>query len=121
MSRIFWRHGDNYMAKALIGMRMYTNMGEQFSNMDQEALDEHINDYSELAMDILRRSYKSNENDSSQMIVSSLSCCSTHSVLGLAVLAEHEEFIAHSSSQTVLNEIWSGGIRQCDNINMKVQ
>ena len=42
MAKIFWRFGDNYQAKALIAMRMYTTMGEQFSNMDPEVLEEYI-------------------------------------------------------------------------------
>ena len=71
-------------------------------------------------MELLQYCYKSNDKELRQLLVAKPSLCPTHSIFGLAKLADHEDFIAHTSSQGILNEIWSGAIKQADLFSLKV-
>ena len=63
-------------------------------------------------MDLLQQCHEDDDKELRQMLIAQNSLCKTHSVLGLAELANHEEFIAHIDPQRILNEFWSGAIKQ---------
>ena len=47
-----------------------------------------------------------------ELLIAGNTLSETHSVLGLAELAQHEQFISHPSCQRVLDEVWFGAIRK---------
>ena len=54
------------------------------------------------------------------MLVLNLENCQSHSVMGLAMLAEHEEFLAEDACKEAVEELWSGGIKHTENLTYKV-
>ena len=62
-------------------------------------------------MDLLQQCHEDDDKELRQMLIAQNSLCKTHSVLGLAQLANHVEFIAHIDPQRILNEFWLGAIK----------
>ena len=73
---------------------------------------EIFSDFGEMAIELLQQCHDNDDKELRQLLVAQNSLSRTHSVLGLAELADHEDFIAHADPQRILNEIWSGAIKQ---------
>ena len=63
-------------------------------------------------MDLLEISNERDVVKLRELLIAGNTLSQTHSVLGLAELAGHEQFIAHSSCQRILDEVWFGAIRK---------
>ena len=68
-------------------------------------------DFKDLAIKILNECYSTNEKQTEAMITRELSQFPGHTCLSLANCSGQEEFIAHSSVQQLLNDVWTGVLK----------
>lgn len=64
-----------------------------------------------MAIKILSECYSTNEKQTEAMITRELTQFSGHTCLSLANCSGQEEFVAHSSVQQLLNDVWTGALK----------
>ena len=68
-------------------------------------------DFKGLAIKILNECYSTNEKQTEAMITRELTQFPGHTCLSLANCSGQEEFVAHSSVQQLLNDVWTGALK----------
>lgn len=71
-------------------------------------------------MELLGHCYKIDDDYTQQLLTYELKNFSEQTCLGLAVIANHRQFIAHTCCQVLLNDLWIGGLRMRKNTSLKV-
>ncbi|CAL1532413.1 unnamed protein product [Lymnaea stagnalis] len=125
MALFMWQHGEEALAKALIAGKLYSAMAHEAEQDDLEIeLTEEFHHYAEeflsLALELLGHCYKIDDDYTQQLLTYELKNFSEQTCLGLAVLANHRQFIAHTCCQMLLNDLWIGGLRMRKNSTIKV-
>ena len=64
-----------------------------------------------MAIKILNECYSTNEKQTEAMITRELTQFFGHTCLSLANCSGQEEFVAHSSVQQLLNDVWTGALK----------
>ena len=64
-----------------------------------------------MAIKILSECYSTNEKQTEAMITRELTQFSGHTCLSLANCSGQTEFVAHSSVQQLLNDVWTGALK----------
>ncbi|XP_052279179.1 transient receptor potential cation channel subfamily M member 3-like isoform X3 [Dreissena polymorpha] len=125
MALFMWQHGEEAMAKALMACKLYRGMAHE---ADQDDLEIEIPDeirkyaleFQTLALELLEHCYKIDDDYTQQLLTYELKNFSDQTCLSLAVDANHREFVAHTCSQVLLNDMWMGGLRMRKNTSLKV-
>ena len=63
---------------------------------------------------MLDECFKSDETRTEKLITTELNIFNKQTCLKLAVASGHREFVAHSSVQILLNDVWTGAMKQRD-------
>uniref|UniRef100_A0A914CYL5 TRPM-like domain-containing protein n=1 Tax=Acrobeloides nanus TaxID=290746 RepID=A0A914CYL5_9BILA len=125
MAICMWEHGEEALAKALVGMRLYKSLAE-------EAVDDYIEneicaelrEYSEQfytrSLELLDHCHKHDDDNTLQLLTYELSNWGYETCLSLAVISNNKEFLAHPCSQILLSDLWHGGLRIRRHTNIKV-
>lgn len=71
----------------------------------------HLRDFQSVAIKVLDSCYAVSESKTEQLLTSELTQFPGHTCLSLASAYKQEEFIAHSSVQQLLNDVWTGAIK----------
>lgn len=77
-------------------------------------------DFANVALDLLEHCYKTDDDLTQQLLTYELQNWSNQTLLSLAVSAGHRDFIAHTCCQTLLTEMWMGGLRMRKYTSLKV-
>lgn len=72
-----------------------------------------------LALELLEHCYKLDDDYTQQLLTYEIKTFSEQTNLGLAVTANHRQFIAHTACQVLLNDLWIGGLRMRKNTSLK--
>lgn len=72
------------------------------------------------ALELLDYAYRQDDDQAKQLLTSELQNWSGQTCLSLAVTANHRALLAHPCSQTILADLWMGGLRTRKNTNLKV-
>ena len=80
---------------------------------------ETFRDFEQLAAGVLRKCHELEKDKLRYMLVTNLNNCDSHSVMGLALLAEDEQFLAEYACKEAVEEIWSGGLKHSKNLTCK--
>lgn len=83
----------------------------------------YVYDYREfekLALELLEHCYKIDDDYTQQLLTYELKNFSDQTCLSLAVDAMHQDFVAHTCCQTLINDLWMGGLRMRKNSSLKV-
>uniref|UniRef100_A0A2C9JU93 TRPM SLOG domain-containing protein n=1 Tax=Biomphalaria glabrata TaxID=6526 RepID=A0A2C9JU93_BIOGL len=113
MALFMWQHGEEAMAKALIAGKLYSAMAheaEQDGSEIEQSFRAHSEEFLNLALELLNHCYKIDDDYTQQLLTYELKNFSDQTCLGLAVLANHRQFIAHTCCQMLLNDLWIGGL-----------
>ncbi|XP_035824942.1 transient receptor potential cation channel subfamily M member 1 isoform X2 [Aplysia californica] len=126
MALFMWQHGEEALAKALLAGKLYSAMAHEADQDDLEIeLSEEFRSYAgefmKLALELLEHCYKIDDDYTQQLLTYELKNFSEQTCLGLAVIANHRQFIAHTCCQVLLNDLWIGGLRMRKNTSMKVR
>ena len=76
--------------------------------------------FRELALGVLEQCYRENGDKTCQLLTYELKNWSDWTCLSLAVIAHHQEFVAHKCCQMILNDLWMGGMAIRRYLNWKV-
>ena len=74
-----------------------------------------------LALELLEHCYKLDDDYTQQLLTYEIKMFSEQTNLGLAVTANHRQFIAHTACQVLLNDLWIGGLRMRKNTSLKAR
>ncbi|XP_052793004.1 transient receptor potential cation channel subfamily M member 3-like isoform X2 [Mya arenaria] len=125
MALFMWQHGEEAMAKALMACKLYRGMAHEADQDDLEIeipdeIRKYANEFQTLALELLEHCYKIDDDYTQQLLTYELKNFSEQTCLSLAVEANHREFVAHTCSQMLLNDMWMGGLRMRKNTSLKV-
>lgn len=77
-------------------------------------------EFEKLALELLEHCYKIDDDYTQQLLTYELKNFSDQTCLSLAVDAMHQDFVAHTCCQTLINDLWMGGLRMRKNSSLKV-
>ena len=77
-------------------------------------------EFQTLALELLEHCYKIDDDYTQQLLTYELKNFSDQTCLSLSVAANHRKFIAHTCCQTLLNDMWMGGLRMRKSTSLKV-
>jgi len=77
-------------------------------------------EFQDLALELLEQCRMTSEEMTPMLLTYELSNWSDQTCLSLAVSASHRAFIANTSCQILLTEMWMGGLRSRRYANLKV-
>ncbi|KAH9513283.1 hypothetical protein Btru_034539 [Bulinus truncatus] len=123
MALFMWQHGEEPLAKALIAGKLYTAMAleaEQVGLEIEQTFRINADEFLALALELLNHCYKVDDDYTQQLLTYELKNFSDQTCLGLAVLANHRQFIAHTCCQMLLNDLWIGGLQMRKDSTVKV-
>lgn len=109
-----WEYGEGALAKALVASKLYKTMAfesKKVYQLEVEVLDQletSAMEFDKKTLELLDFCYRQNKNTAQHLLSIPLPNWSNLNCLDLAFLCQHQEFIAHSCSQLVLNDRWLG-------------
>jgi len=74
----------------------------------------HFSQFTELAFNLLDTCYRSNEKETLKLITGQSQQFNNRTCLDLAVGTNDLEFVSHSCVQALLNDVWTGSIKNLD-------
>ncbi|CAB4068423.1 TRPM3 [Lepeophtheirus salmonis] len=106
MALLMWEHGEQAMAKSLLVCRLYQAMAYEAADddLDVEIFDELKND----------------DDLTQHLLTASLSDFSRQTCLRLSDIGNHLRFLSHPLCQTILADLWMGGLRMRKNPGFKI-
>ncbi|KAJ7389833.1 Transient receptor putative cation channel sub M member 2 [Desmophyllum pertusum] len=113
MAKLMWIMGREQIACALMATRLLKSMAgkaradDTITDISTELLD-HANDFEQHAIGVLQECYEENETLSQTLLVKELDKFGCLTALDLAVMAEDQDFISHTSCQVLLTRLWMG-------------
>nr|XP_022329694.1 transient receptor potential cation channel subfamily M member 1-like isoform X4 [Crassostrea virginica] len=125
MALFMWQHGEEAMAKSLVACKLYKSMAHEADedNLEVDISEQFLNDgkeFEKLALELLEHCYKIDDDYTQQLLTYELKNFSDQTCLSLAVDAMHQDFVAHTCCQTLINDLWMGGLRMRKNSSLKV-
>lgn len=115
MAKLMWSMGREQIATALMATRLLKSMAgkaradDTITDISPELL-EVANDFEQHAIGVLQECYEENETLSQTLLVKELDNFGNLTALDLAVMAEDQNFIAHTSCQVLLTRLWMGAM-----------
>ncbi|XP_028911360.1 transient receptor potential cation channel subfamily M member 6 isoform X3 [Ornithorhynchus anatinus] len=125
MAMFFWQHGEEAMVKAVIACKLYRAMAREAkeSNMVDDASEELKNyskEFGQLALDVLEKAFKQNEQMAMKLLTYELKNWSNSTCLKLAVSVGLRPFVSHTCTQMLLTDMWMGRLKMRKNSWLKV-
>ncbi|XP_032297316.1 transient receptor potential cation channel subfamily M member 6 isoform X1 [Coturnix japonica] len=125
MAMFFWQHGEEAMVKAVVACKLYRAMAHEAkqSNMvddTSEELKKYSKEFGQLALDILEKAFKQNEQMAMKLLTYELKNWSNSTCLKLAVSVGLRPFVSHTCTQMLLTDMWMGRLKMRKNCWFKV-
>ncbi|OPJ68588.1 transient receptor potential cation channel subfamily M member 6 isoform C [Patagioenas fasciata monilis] len=125
MAMFFWQHGEEAMVKAVVACKLYRAMAREAkqSNMvddTSEELKKYSKEFGQLALDVLEKAFKQNEQMAMKLLTYELKNWSNSTCLKLAVSLGLRPFISHTCTQMLLTDMWMGRLKMRKNSWFKV-
>uniref|UniRef100_A0A3Q2CCJ8 Uncharacterized protein n=1 Tax=Cyprinodon variegatus TaxID=28743 RepID=A0A3Q2CCJ8_CYPVA len=120
MALFLWQHGEEALARAIVGCKLYRSMAFEArqSNMD-DIIAERFK-FGQLAVDVLDCAFQQNEQMAMKLLTSEMEAWSNFTCLQLAVSSCHRPFVSHSCTQTLLTDLWTGPLNMRKNSFLKI-
>ncbi|XP_061873300.1 transient receptor potential cation channel subfamily M member 6 isoform X2 [Colius striatus] len=125
MAMFFWQHGEEAMVKAVVACKLYRAMAHEAkqSNMvddTSEELKKYSKEFGQLALDLLEKAFKQNEQMAMKLLTYELKNWSNSTCLKLAVSVGLRPFVSHTCTQMLLTDMWMGRLKMRKNSWFKV-
>ncbi|NWY45030.1 TRPM6 protein, partial [Sylvia atricapilla] len=125
MAMFFWQHGEEAMVKAVVACKLYRAMSHEAkqSNMvddTSEELKKYSKEFGQLALDVLDKAFKQNEQMAMKLLTYELKNWSNSTCLKLAVSVRLRPFVSHTCTQMLLTDMWMGCLKMRKNSWFKV-
>ncbi|KFV96385.1 Transient receptor potential cation channel subfamily M member 1, partial [Fulmarus glacialis] len=120
MAMFFWQHGEEAMVKAVVACKLYRAMAHEAtqSNMvddTSEELKKYSKEFGQLALDVLEKAFKQNEQMAMKLLTYELKNWSNSTCLKLAVSVGLRPFVSHTCTQMLLTDMWMGRLKMRKN------
>ncbi|XP_012554388.2 transient receptor potential cation channel subfamily M member 1 isoform X1 [Hydra vulgaris] len=119
MALYLWRFEEDSLEKAFFGMQINNYLvgvaqkndlpGDIAQGLKQNALE-----FQTLCTDLLDECYRTDRTKTEQLITCDSKQFNSHTCLSLAYLSDHKDFISHKAVQTLMNDFWTGDIKNTD-------
>uniref|UniRef100_A0A3P9LRN6 non-specific serine/threonine protein kinase n=1 Tax=Oryzias latipes TaxID=8090 RepID=A0A3P9LRN6_ORYLA len=125
MALFLWQHGEEALARAIVGCKLYRSMAfeAQLSSMYDNIAEKFKADsleFGKLAVDVLDCAFRQNGQMAMKLLTSEMEAWSHFTCLQLAVSSCHRPFVSHSCTQTLLTDLWTGPLNMRKNSFMKI-
>ncbi|XP_068422965.1 transient receptor potential cation channel subfamily M member 6 isoform X2 [Clinocottus analis] len=125
MALFLWQHGEEALARAAVACKLYRSMASEArqSSMDDnisERFKTHSLEFGQLAVDLLDCAFRQNEQMAMKLLTSEMEVWSHFTCLQMAVSSCHRPFVSHSSTQTLLTDVWTGPLNMRKNSFVKI-
>ncbi|NXA13374.1 TRPM6 protein, partial [Sapayoa aenigma] len=125
MAMFFWQRGEEAMVKAVVACKLYKAMAHEAkqSNMvddTSEELKKYSKEFGQLALDVLDKAFKQNEQMAMKLLIYQLKNWSNSTCLKLAVSVGLQPFVSHTCTQMLLTDMWMGRLKMRKNSWFKV-
>ncbi|XP_066935830.1 transient receptor potential cation channel subfamily M member-like 2 [Clytia hemisphaerica] len=120
MALYLWEFGEEGLAKSLVAIEINEKLAAKaarISNLPDEVASD-LNDYSAefrtLSHDLLDKCYLDCERKTLKLITEQSEQFNKRTSINMAVSMMHLEFVSHSCVQALLNDVWTGYIKDSD-------
>ncbi|XP_066912898.1 transient receptor potential cation channel subfamily M member-like 2 isoform X3 [Clytia hemisphaerica] len=120
MALYLWEFGEEGLAKSLVAIEINGKLAakaEKISNLPDEVASD-LKDYSDefrtLSHDLLDKCYRDCESKTLKLITEQSEQFNKRTSIDMAVSMMHLEFVSHSCVQALLNDVWTGYIKDSD-------
>ncbi|XP_009696471.1 PREDICTED: transient receptor potential cation channel subfamily M member 6, partial [Cariama cristata] len=125
MAMFFWQHGEEAMVKAVVACKLYRAMAHEAKQSDMvddtsEELKKYSKEFGQLALDVLEKAFKQNEQMAMKLLTYELKNWSNSTCLKLAVSVGLRPFVSHTCTQMLLTDMWMGRLKMRKNSWFKV-
>ncbi|XP_075251277.1 transient receptor potential cation channel subfamily M member 1-like isoform X3 [Convolutriloba macropyga] len=125
MAKFLWEQSPEPLAKAITGAKMYFSMSEEAEKDDSdlgsaESLKKNGEEFLELAVSLIDECYNIDTCQTGHLLTYELQQWSKQTNLSMAVHAGAKTFVSHNSCQSLINDLWMGGLKSNKNSNFKV-
>uniref|UniRef100_A0A8C5DQT4 TRPM SLOG domain-containing protein n=1 Tax=Gouania willdenowi TaxID=441366 RepID=A0A8C5DQT4_GOUWI len=118
MALFLWQHAEEALARAIVACKLYRSMAFEArqSSMDDDMTER---DFGQLAVDMLDCAFQQNKQMAMKLLTTEMEAWSHFTCLQMAVSASHIPFVSHSSTQTLLTDLWTGTLNMRKNSFLK--
>uniref|UniRef100_A0A3Q1EW81 non-specific serine/threonine protein kinase n=1 Tax=Acanthochromis polyacanthus TaxID=80966 RepID=A0A3Q1EW81_9TELE len=125
MALFLWQHSEEALARATVACKLYRSMAFEArqSSMDDnitERFKTYSLEFGQLAVDMLDCAFRQNEQMAMKLLTSEMEAWSHFTCLQMAVSSCHRPFVSHSSTQTLLTDLWTGPLNMRKNSFWKI-
>uniref|UniRef100_A0AAQ6A105 non-specific serine/threonine protein kinase n=1 Tax=Amphiprion ocellaris TaxID=80972 RepID=A0AAQ6A105_AMPOC len=125
MALFLWQHSEEALARATVACKLYRSMAVEArqSSMDDnitERFKTYSLEFGQLAVDMLDCAFRQNEQMAMKLLTSEMEAWSHFTCLQMAVSSCHRPFVSHSSTQTLLTDLWTGPLNMRKNSFWKI-
>uniref|UniRef100_A0A183AEY3 LSDAT_euk domain-containing protein n=1 Tax=Echinostoma caproni TaxID=27848 RepID=A0A183AEY3_9TREM len=125
MARFMVLAGEESIAKALFSVKLLRSIRHSTVDDDSEPdLAQQFRDqesaFERLAVELQDHCYRHDPDQAKRLLTYELHAFSDNTCLSLAYMCESKEFIGHACTQSILNDLWYGGLRQGKMVGAKV-
>ncbi|XP_028312748.1 transient receptor potential cation channel subfamily M member 6-like isoform X3 [Gouania willdenowi] len=125
MALFLWQHAEEALARAIVACKLYRSMAFEArqSSMDDDMTERfktYSLDFGQLAVDMLDCAFQQNEQMAMKLLTTEMEAWSHFTCLQMAVSASHRPFVSHSSTQTLLTDLWTGTLNMRKNSFLKI-
>ncbi|NXP21937.1 TRPM6 protein, partial [Scytalopus superciliaris] len=106
MAMFFWQHGEEAMSSMV--------------DDTSEELEKYSKEFGQLALDVLDKAFKQNEQMAMKLLTYELKNWSNSTCLKLAVSVGLRPFVSHTCTQMLLTDMWMGRLKMRKNSCFKV-
>ncbi|XP_056274950.1 transient receptor potential cation channel subfamily M member 6 isoform X3 [Pseudoliparis swirei] len=125
MALFLWQHGEETLARAAVACKLYRSMAFEAR---QSSMDDNISDrfttysleFGQLAVDLLDCAFRQNKKMAMKLLISEMDVWSHYTCLQMSVSSCHRPFVSHSSTQTLLTDLWTGPLNMRKNSFVKI-
>uniref|UniRef100_A0A8C7YRE8 non-specific serine/threonine protein kinase n=1 Tax=Oryzias sinensis TaxID=183150 RepID=A0A8C7YRE8_9TELE len=125
MALFLWQHGEEALARAIVGCKLYRSMAfearlsSMYDNIAEKFKADSL-EFGKLAVDVLDCAFRQNGQMAMKLLTSEMEAWSHFTCLQLAVSSCHRPFVSHSCTQTLLTDLWTGPLNMRKNSFMKM-
>ncbi|KAL3316004.1 Transient receptor putative cation channel subfamily M member 3 [Cichlidogyrus casuarinus] len=124
LARYMVLSGEESIAKSLISVRILRGMRKESNTYSETEFSHQLRKwgetFEELAVELQEHCYRNDAEQAKRLLTYELGSFSKNTCLSLAYLCESKVFISHLCTQSILNDLWYGGLREGQFVSGKV-
>ncbi|KAK3605982.1 hypothetical protein CHS0354_019661 [Potamilus streckersoni] len=113
MAKLFWMHGKDAIAAALVANALLHAMSHRTDDTEQHLqIGANTSEFMNFATGILKERYRKDEKKAHSLLIQDMSQWGKTNCILIAVKANNKQFISQTACQDLFNSIWMGDMTQ---------